>query len=799
MPGTPTDPNVASPATEIVCEGVVDGVEGTCLRGWAWIPAQPALRLAIEASADGVTLARGDASAFRADLAAAGKAGGHCAFALGLDPMPPPGTRLHVAAIDPAGARHTLAGSPCIVAAPPQLRAPGAEPDVLPVPLRTASLQGSLDQCGPLGVRGWVAFTDGRPDLPELALYADGRELLRCKAEQWRDDVATRLHHDGSCGFEATLPAALRDGAMHAIDLRLAASGESLLARPLAMRTSVAPALHLPLPLERGPVRAALTLSVIVNFHDMRREAERTLTSLTSAYQRDIDTLEYEVLCIDNASQVPLDAGWIAGFGPQFRLIRSTAPAASPCAALNQAALEARGRYLALMIDGAHVLTPGVLRETLAAWREDPRAVIALRHWFVGGDQRWLAAAGYTRQSEDSLFERIHWPNNGYEMFRIGAPIGEQPEPWFDGLTESNCLLLPTALFDRIGGFDAAFTEPGGGFANLDLWRRASDAAEGALVALVGEASFHQFHHGTTTNVPDAAKDANVRRYAADYERLRGQAFQGVHRRRLRFRGRMGSEHSVGIRQRPLLPMDAAITDRIRHGVAARHFDAGAREYLQSSWAECGLADDVTWLGQATGVAASDLNAIQKILCARHPDAIVAVGTQPGLVEFVAATLDAGHFASQIIHVPPMSDLGAPADGNAGVARNAALQANVRRRLGGAENVLVVLACPAHTSLDVATLEAWGALVSHRSWLVCTGTVFGQPWLGYAVQRHLDAIRDFVSRDGSAFVIDPSANRQWVTACPGGFLRKTGGSIAAGAYDAALDAPVSTGIPELSA
>jgi hypothetical protein len=87
----------------------------------------------------------------------------------------------------------------------------------------------------------------------------------------------------------------------------------------------------------------------------------------------------------------------------------------------------ARGKYLAVMIDGAHVLTPGVFHEARQAWQEHPDAVVAVRHWFIGGDQRWLTMVGYTREQEDRLFERIRWPANGYELFRIGRRLATTP------------------------------------------------------------------------------------------------------------------------------------------------------------------------------------------------------------------------------------------------------------------------------------------------------------------------------------------------------------------------------------
>src|SRR4029453_5975812 len=46
-----------------------------------------------------------------------------------------------------------------------------------------------------------------------------------------------------------------------------------------------------------------VALSVVVVFYNMRREAARTLHSLSRSYQRDVQDLDYEVLVIDNGSE----------------------------------------------------------------------------------------------------------------------------------------------------------------------------------------------------------------------------------------------------------------------------------------------------------------------------------------------------------------------------------------------------------------------------------------------------------------------------------------------------------------
>jgi len=778
-------------------EGVVDGLAGDVLYGWACTFGEDQAQLRIEVYAGDILLGGSDAVTFRPDLAAAGKGDGHCAFKITLDPAAAPETVLTVTAII-EGRKQELAGSPLTVAGPSMTGSAIQTVDVLPLPIGAPWLHGSLDQCGPTSLRGWIRWLDGTNRSPILFLFEGDRELLRFEANQWRADVADLHQGDGCCGFDVPLPAALADGRLHVLDLRMADTGMSVLSAPFRMRIATTPmnpaqaafASHIPAPLLRKPATAKVTLSVIVNFYNMQREAARTLTSLSRDYQRGATDLAYEVLCIDNGSSPPLDQAWIESFGPQFRLVRPSRQLTSPCAALNEAALQARGEYLAVMIDGAHLLTPGVFQEARLAWQEHPDTVVAVRHWFVGGDQRWLAMAGYNQEQEDRLFDRIRWPVNGYDLFRIGAPIGENPEPWFDGLSESNCLMLPTALYDRIGGFDEAFNQAGGGFANLDLWHRASQAASGPLVSLVGEASFHQFHGGTTTNVDDVEKDLRVRAYANAYRTLRGRDYAGVHRSCLNFRGRMSSEFSTGVRQRTLLPMRLAITDQVRTGQLALHFDEGAQSHLQSVYAECGLQHDVRWFGMPAGVAPADMISLQEIIHQIRPDAIVAVGAEVGLVGFINSVLHAtGKDDARLLYVNPPTSAELPARVTvlSGLPSEQHVFAAASHWVGTAETVLVLHAAGPPETFSLSTLQAWAKLVSHHSYLICLGTLFGQPWLGYSSRNHLQTIRDF-TRGDSPFVIDRSWNRQLISTCPSGYLRKIGGAVTAANYDATLDA-----------
>src|SRR5207249_2821092 len=91
----------------------------------------------------------------------------------------------------------------------------------------------------------------------------------------------------------------------------------------------------------------AIDLSVIVVFYNMRREAARTLHSLSRAYQRGIGDLEYEVIAVENGSAADqrLGEAFVHSFGPEFRYLDLGDEAtSSPTRALNRAIEIARGR-----------------------------------------------------------------------------------------------------------------------------------------------------------------------------------------------------------------------------------------------------------------------------------------------------------------------------------------------------------------------------------------------------------------------------------------------------------------------
>jgi glycosyltransferase involved in cell wall biosynthesis len=281
---------------------------------------------------------------------------------------------------------------------------------------------------------------------------------------------------------------------------------------------------------ETSPSRVSVTghhrpeLSVVVVVHNMVREASRTLYSLSPAYQRDIAADDYEIIVVDNGSSSPLDAEMVAGLEGNFRLIRLDPAPPSPARAVNQGLAKARGRGIGVMIDGARIVTPGLLHFARHGLGLFPRAVVVTLGWYLGRDyQRWAMEGGYNRDREDHLLASIDWPHDGYRLFEISAFDEGSVDGWFAPVGESNGLFLSREAWDLLGGVDERFDQPGGGFLNLDTLARAVDLPDSEMVILLGEATFHQLHGGIATNADYRSFPQTLAKWSAQYERIRGR------------------------------------------------------------------------------------------------------------------------------------------------------------------------------------------------------------------------------------------------------------------------------------
>ena len=266
-------------------------------------------------------------------------------------------------------------------------------------------------------------------------------------------------------------------------------------------------------------------LTVVAAFFNMRREAARTLYTLSSDYQRGTSASDYHVVALDNGSTDPLSDADVTGFGPNFRLVRNPEGGPSPAAAVNRVVNEVSTPWVMCLIDGARMLSPGIVAGTLAACRERPEPFVYTIGMHLGrATQNELAAKGYGQAEEDRLLEGVDWRGNGYLLFTISTPaLSVVERRFFSPVLESNCFVLRRATFMDAGGFDQRFRSPGGGIVNLDLFKRLVEDPKMTPVCLLGEATFHQFHGGVATNVP--LREHPWDSFVAEYEAIHGRPY----------------------------------------------------------------------------------------------------------------------------------------------------------------------------------------------------------------------------------------------------------------------------------
>ena len=179
------------------------------------------------------------------------------------------------------------------------------------------------------------------------------------------------------------------------------------------------------------PVIKKNKISVIVVIYNMRREAERALYSLSAQYQQGIESEDFEVIVVENGSTEPLIDTDMSRFGPNFIYHYLENASKSPACAINKGAELATGDILGIMIDGAHLLTPGVLKYVFASLLLFKNPVVAFNRCFLGpGQQPVTVLSDYNQEAEDKLLNLIDWPQDGYRLFEIGELMNLPENGW---------------------------------------------------------------------------------------------------------------------------------------------------------------------------------------------------------------------------------------------------------------------------------------------------------------------------------------------------------------------------------
>ncbi|MDR3300548.1 MAG: hypothetical protein LBU43_11280, partial [Candidatus Accumulibacter sp.] len=205
-----------------------------------------------------------------------------------------------------------------------------------------------------------------------------------------------------------------------------------------------------------------------------------------------------------------------------FRYCSFLNPAPSPVSAINFGLEIAEGDICGVLVDGARMVTPGILALVRQAVALHPRAIVASVGFHIGPEHQSISVRkGYDQTVEDALLESIDWPAAPYRLFDISTFAGSSPNGWFSPMSESNALFMRRTLWRELGGYEEKFTSPGGGLANLDIFSRACALPETRLIVLLGEGTFHQIHGGVSAN----SASGKWHEMHSEYVEIRGHAY----------------------------------------------------------------------------------------------------------------------------------------------------------------------------------------------------------------------------------------------------------------------------------
>jgi hypothetical protein len=275
---------------------------------------------------------------------------------------------------------------------------------------------------------------------------------------------------------------------------------------------------------QQHAVPASPVVSFVMIVYNMPEQASNTIRSLMVDYQIGVCEHDYELIVVENDSANRIPPAFIESLPANISYHLIENPHHSPAVAINYGAGKARGRNVCIMIDGARMLTPGVVKNIILGHRITADAVVTVPGYHLGRElQQEAVGSGYGVEQERALLESVDWPARGYRLFDIACFSGSCIPGFFLPNSESNCISIPRHIWDQLGGCDCAFDLRGGGLINLDLYRRAVEFSGVQHIILPGEGTFHQFHGGVTTGgEEDGVREAYIEHSKAQYRQLRG-------------------------------------------------------------------------------------------------------------------------------------------------------------------------------------------------------------------------------------------------------------------------------------
>jgi cephalosporin hydroxylase len=180
------------------------------------------------------------------------------------------------------------------------------------------------------------------------------------------------------------------------------------------------------------------------------------------------------------------------------------------------------------------------------------------------------------------------------------------------------------------------------------------------------------------------------------------------------------------------------------------------------------------WLGTNVAKWPLDLWVYQEILFNTRPDVIVETGTWFGGSALFLASICDQLSTGRIITIDVEEREGRPRHDRitylSGSSVAPDVVAEVRKRIGGEERVMVLLDSDHSKDHVLAELDAYAPLVSEGCYLIVEDTGVGLVLPDYG-PGPAEAVEEFLKRD-SSFSVDRGCEKFFITVQPGGYLQR---------------------------
>jgi len=271
-------------------------------------------------------------------------------------------------------------------------------------------------------------------------------------------------------------------------------------------------------------------LSLVVPVHASARQAERALATLCSPYQED-PRAPVEILVVEAASGDRLGEERARAHGENVRYLELEGNVAHRSRSLAVGLKEGRGRFVGLLRDGAHCVTPRFLSVALRALRLDERPLVLLPEYRLDATR---VPAGGGADAELAWFEGSRFrdaPYDSFSSFRWGP---SNPNGFLGPVFGAACLLAPKTAFEAVSAFDPENDVPGGAPYALWSYMELARAPGTRLIVLAGEGAV-RLHHAELDSPRVRLQEENQATLLFDALTPLGTSFRPLHREPVAF------------------------------------------------------------------------------------------------------------------------------------------------------------------------------------------------------------------------------------------------------------------------